>query len=233
MCIDEDARIPTPRIFEHDSLISKAKLFYHRHEYAACANTLRRAYENVLKKIIPTQFAMAIKTDSFDNPYKNLNGLIESMSKFRGYYEGFPDIVPNLTNDRQLILNPFSHDDIDTPLFKRELKESISQLEAISKVTKDVIVDEQNVHVSQFRMEIMNGEFVAYANFAFLGIWDKVCFEGVDYYGNPKVRVLLTSDGIKVKAIVGLNALHHAVANAVSLNKETAPAPISCITLLT
>ena len=232
LCIDEDAGIPTPKIFEHESLISKAKIFYYRHEYAACANTLRRAYENVLKKIYPTQFTLAIKTDSLDNPYQNLNGLICCMSKFRNYYVGFPDLVPNLTNDRQLILNPFSHDDFDTPLYKRELKESITQLEAISKASKEVIVDEEKVHVKTYRMEIHNDFHVASADFAFLGVWDKVSYEGVDYYGNPKVRVLSKTEGVDVKDVVGLNNLHHAVYNAVNLNKEAAPIPFNCISLL-
>lgn len=230
MCIDEDATIPTPKLIEYSDLTSKAKMFYHRHEYAACANTLRRAYENVLKKLLPSHLSMAIKTDSMDNPYQNLNGLISNMGKFRAYYEGFPDLAPNLTNDRQLILNPFSHDDLDTPLFKRELKESIDQLEAISKAEKTVMVDEQNVHVTTYKMEMHNGEYVSFAEFVFLGVWDKVSYEGVEYYGNPKVRVLRKSENVRTKDIAGLNNLHHSVSNAISLNKETAPKCIDCIT---
>lgn len=232
LCIDEDAGIPSPTIFEHDDLVSKAKVFYHRHEYAACANTLRRAYENVLKRIYPTQLVYAEKSDSFDNPYQNLNCLICNMSKFRGYYFGFPDLAPNLSNDRQLILNPFSHDDLDTPLYKRELKESISQLESISKTTKDIIVDADKVHIVTYRMKMQNGDYCASADFVFLGIWDKVCYDGIDYYGNPKVRVLSKSEGVNTKDIVGLNSLHHAVYNAISLNKEAAPNPFECIAIV-
>ena len=230
MCIDEDATIPTPKLIEYSDLISKAKMFYYRHEYAACANTLRRAYENALKKLLPSHLSLAIKTDSVDNPYQNLNGLISNMGKFRAYYEGFPDLAPNLTNDRQLILNPFSHDDLDTPLFKRELKESIEQLEAISKAEKTVMVDEQNVHVTAYKMEMHKDEYVSYAEFVFLGVWDKVSYEGVEYYGNPKVRVLRKSENVRTKDIAGLNNLHHAVSNAISLNKETAPKCKDCVT---
>lgn len=230
MCIDEDATIPTPKLIEYSDLTSKAKMFYHRHEYAACANTLRRAYENVLKKLLPSHLSMAIKTDSMDNPYQNLNGLISNMGKFRAYYEGFPDLAPNLTNDRQLILNPFSHDDLDTPLFKRELKESIEQLEAISKAEKIVIVDEQNVHVTTYKMEMHKDGYVSFAEFVFLGVWDKVSYEGVEFYGNPKVRVLRKSENVRTKDIAGLNKLRHSVSNAISLNKETAPKCIDCIT---
>lgn len=229
LCIDDDAGIPAPRIFEYNDLISKAKLFYHQHEYAACANTLRRAYENVLKRIYPLHLILAVKTDSLDNPYQNLNGLIGCIGKFRNYYIGFPDIVPNLTNDRQLILNPFSHDDLDTPLYKRELQESIAQLEAISKASKEVIIDEEKIHVKTYKMEIHHGMYVASADFAFLGVWDKIIYEGNEYYGNPKVRVFSKTDGVEVKDVVCLNNLHHAVANAVGLNKETAPIPFDCI----
>lgn len=230
LCIDEDAGIPTPILIEYNDLIGKAKSFYHSHEYAACANTLRRAYENVLKRIYPTQLVYAIKTEKPEDSYQNLNGLISNEKKFRDYYVGFPDIVPNLNNDRQLILNPFSHDDLDTPLYKRELKESMEQLEEINKVSKTIIVDEMKVHTVIFRMEMHKDEFVAFTEFVFLGVWDKVNYNNVDYYGNPKVCVLRSSDNVRKKDIMGLNNMHHAISNALSLNKETAPLAIDCIT---
>ncbi len=231
MCIDEDAAVPTPMLIEYSDLSDKAKLFYHRHEYAACANTLRRAYENVLKRLLPAKYLYAVKTDSLDNPYQNLNGLISNMGKFRAYYEGFPDLAPNLTNDRQLILNPFSHDDLDTPLFKRELQESIEQLDLLRKVEKKTLVSEDKVHVAEYKMEMTNGEYSALVEFTFLEVWDRLTYEGFIYYGNPQVRILNASSCIgKTKNVVGLNNLHHLVSNAISLNKETAPACIDCIT---
>lgn len=230
LCIDDDSGVPSPKVFDYNDLISKAQVFYHLHEYAACANTLRRAYENVLKKLYPAQLLFAIKTDKPENSYQNFNGLITNMNKFRAYYYGFPDIVPNLNNDRQLILNPFSHDDLDTPLYKKELKESIDQLVEISKASKFTLVDEQNVHVTTYRMGMQNGDYTAFADFVFLGIWDKVSYNGDDYYGNPKVRVLSASDNVRKKDIMGLNNLHHAVSNALSLNNDTAPLLTECIT---
>ena len=124
----------------------------------------------------------------------------------------------------------FSHDDLDTPLFKRELKESIEQLEAISKAEKTVIVNEQNVHVTTYKMEMHKDGYVSYAEFVFLGVWDKVSYEGVEYYGNPQVRVLRKSENVRTKDIAGLNNLHHAVRNAISLIKETAPKCKDCVT---
>ena len=230
MCIDEDSTTPSPMILENGDLISKARLFYHRHEYPACANTLRRAYENTLKRLYPAQFSFAVKQDNLENPYQNLNGLISNLGKFRGYYCGFPDIAPNLTNDRRLILNPFSHDDLDTPLFKRELRESIEQLELLNGASKETIVDSDKVHIETFRMEMCNGEYVSFAEFSFLGIWDRILYDGQYYYGNPKVRISCVSDNVeKIKSIVVLNCLHHAVRNAVSLNEDTAPSCYDCV----
>lgn len=229
LCIDEDALIPTPIVMNYNDLIGKAKMFYHRHEYAACANTLRRAYENVLKKLLPSHFALAVKEESSDIPYRNLNGLISNVKKFCSFYGGFPNLVPNLTNDRQLILNPFSHDDLDTPLFKRELKESIEQLELINKVQKYEIVKAEDVHVTTFRMEMHNGEYMAFADFVFLGIWDKLEYDGSLYYGNPQVRVLQASENVKTKPIMGLNNLHYSVYNSLSLKKDVAPECVDCI----
>lgn len=229
LCVDNENGNPRSLILENTDLETKAKRFYLRHEYPACANTLRRAYENVLKKLFPSQLSLAVKNDSPEIIYQNLNGLISNIGKFRRFYTGFPDLVPNLTNDRQLILNPFSHDDIDTPLFKQELKESIEQLETINKVEKELLVGSDKVHVVTYKMEMVNGAFTSFAEFNFLGVWDKVIYNGVEYYGNPKVKVVSTSANVTVKSIAGLNNLHHSVANAISLNASTAPKCRDCI----
>ena len=52
----------------------------------------------------------------------------------------------------------------------------------------------------------------------------------VEYYGNPQVRVLRKSENVRTKDIAGLNNLHHAVRNAISLIKETAPKCKDCVT---
>lgn len=233
MCIDEEAVVPAPNLIEYRELSDKAKMFYFRHEYAACANTLRRGYENVLIRLLPSKYKYAVKSDSLDNPYQNLNGLISNMCKFRNYYDRFPDLVPNLTNDRRLILNPFSHDDLDTPLFKRELNESIKQLDLLSKVEKEALVGADKIHVTEYKMEMTKGEYISSAVFVFLEVWDRLAYDGAYYYGNPQVRILKVSSNIdKKKDVVGLNNLCHLVSNAVSLNKNNAPACIDCITEL-
>ena len=231
MCIDKDTKVPKPMLIKYCDLSDKAKMFYHRHEYAACANTLRRAYENVLKFLLPSKYLYAIKSDSIENPYQSLNGLISNMGKFMTYYGGFPNLAPNLTNDRKLILNPFSHDDLDTPLFKRELRESIEQLELLKKVEKESLVKADKVHIAEYKMEMVNGEYSAVAEFSFLEEWDRLSYQGKFYYGNPRVRILNVSSNIrKVNSVVGLNNLQHLVSNALSMNKETAPSSIDCIT---
>lgn len=232
LCIADDAPVPCPILIESSSLIDKAKQFYYRHEYPACANTLRRAYENVLKKLYPPHLSFAKKTETLDNPYLNLNGLISNMHLFRQYYGGFPNLASNLTNDRQLILNPFSHDDLDTPLFKQELRESIAQLELISKAQKETLVDAAKVGVEDYLMEIKNGEFISEVRFSFLGVWDKVVYDGVCYYGNPQVKVHYHSGNVtKAKPVMGLNHLYRAAVYAVSLNVDTAPSIIDSISL--
>lgn len=231
MCFDEDSIVPAPKLIESVDYLEKAKFFYHQHEYAACANTLRRAYENVLKTLFPTKYKYAFNTaNNLDSPCQNLNGLISNICKFRAYYNNFPDLVPNLTNDRKLILNPFSHDDLDTPLFKCELRASIEQLELLKRITKVTLVGPDNVYVMEYKMEISNSAFSAYAEFIYLEEWDRLEYDGVSYYGNPQVRILKTSPKVISKnKIISLNNLHHLVRNAVSLNKDTAPACIDCI----
>lgn len=232
ICVEDDTDVPSPMLIEHSNLFDKSKLFYLHHEYAACANTLRRAYENVLKCLFPPKFKYTVKNDSrYDDISQNLNGLISNMEKFRTYYDKFPELAPNLTNDRQLILNPFSHDDLDTPLFKRELYESIKQLELLRKISKKLLVGSDDVNVKEYKMEISNGGYVASAIFIYLEEWDLLEYEGKSYFGNPKIRILNASSNVShIKNVLSLNQLHHSIRNAVSLNMETAPSNINCVT---
>ena len=234
LCYDEEAPVPSPKLIECSDLIDKSWMFYYRREYPACANTLRRAYENVLKRILPSKYVYAEKMDNQESPYLNLNGLIDKMNKFRGECEGFPELAPNLNNDRRLILNPFSHDDLDTPLFKSELRDSIQQLEMLSRVKKEPLVGSEKIYVEEYEMKMINNGNTSTAQFVFLEEWCRWEYEGTYYYGNPKVRILKTSSNIpKIKNIVGLNTLHQNVRNSVSLNKDTAPVKIDCITEIT
>ncbi len=40
---------------------------------------------------------------------------------------------------------------------------------------------------------------MAYAVFIFLESWDKVSYDGTDYFGNPKVKIHSKSDNVETK----------------------------------
>ena len=78
-----------------------------------------------------------------------MNGLIDLYRKFANKI-GLPDVIPHLQDERKLLLNPFSHDDIDTPFYRTELELTINEIENLSKIDKKIVVDTEDVNEKEF-----------------------------------------------------------------------------------
>jgi energy-coupling factor transporter ATP-binding protein EcfA2 len=122
---------PKPLIIENTSQINKAWQLFHRKEFALAANTLRKASEKLCKAYLTAH--ERLNTTSYT--VRNLHSQIEAFQT-KGHANGLN--TGNLTRFieyKDRILNPSSHWDIETPLFKAELKRAIETVEALAVQT--------------------------------------------------------------------------------------------------
>jgi energy-coupling factor transporter ATP-binding protein EcfA2 len=126
----------TPLILSSLSYFQKAKYYFKKHEYPSCANHLRKALEKRIKELLP---ANQHYNEYFDNEtgvteIKKLKTLNQYLEKFIQYCEinGINAAeLADLKNLKDWYFNPFSHDNIGTPIFKRELELAIALIDKL------------------------------------------------------------------------------------------------------
>lgn len=221
---DEVNGHPEPVLIQPRTPIEEAKAFFYEHRIAACANALRRACEKQLRRLLP--YSMQLKKDPQDlsaSPLLDLNGMIGNFEKLRKQMR-LPDIAHGISTDRKLLLNPFSHDDIDTPFYKTELERLIACCEELAKIERKDLVDDAMVHSEVCRIEVNNGAYQAVSTFTFVEKMLLFRYGGNDYYTNARVKIITTTaDNRYVDKVKSLSILYADLYNSVSLNATTCP----------
>lgn len=124
---DEGTGKPQPLIIESVGKISKAKSFYKSKDFSSSANMIRQASEKLCKNYLTNQ-------EQLGGDYRpmSLDGMLQKLIT-KGTTNGLDvNLLQDLKDYKDRIMNPSSHYDIDTPLFKAELFKAISTLEKIS-----------------------------------------------------------------------------------------------------
>jgi energy-coupling factor transporter ATP-binding protein EcfA2 len=146
MYADETAGgIPKPFIPDNHDYLDQAHKYLKEFDYPACANYLRKETERLLKKLMPRNLTQYI-TDEGSKSVQ-LDTLIENFKKHLDTYGVDFNPFLKLKEYKDLLLNPLSHDNIHTPVYKSELLaiiEKIQQLRTMNFVTLIDIAPEGN-----------------------------------------------------------------------------------------
>ena len=147
--------IPNSFIYdkEDSNYKSKALFFLEKHDYPTSASYLRKAFEKLIKDLLPYN-----KLHHVDK-----NGEINENSKLNSNYNNLMELfdecgIKNDTLDdfslyMKILLNPLSHDNSKSPVFRRELEEAFKILDFLESIEKKVIrevnqIDNQILKVS-------------------------------------------------------------------------------------
>lgn len=234
---DDRSGIKYPVLIEKETPIENARRRYAAFDFSGCANTLRSLCESELKRILPLNFVLRKQKDPDSeihlNPLANLIGNLSPFRKrfFTNELEQFPDIAPNLSQHRQLIMNPYSHDDTETPLYRSELKTAISEVEALTKVNKrQLLSDDTEVSQKVFVMRVSNGTSTVSAEFCFIERFECVSYLGKKYYGDSSIVVLSCSEtSIKTGGGITVRQLFKDIYEFLGLTASTRPLFDDCI----
>ena len=234
---EDDNGSGKPILIQKESLIDSAKRKFHILDLSGCANTIRSACEHELKRILPLNYILELNSGKENiTKFKNLNGLIGSIGNFRKRFfdsalSDFPNIVPNLSNDRRLVMNPYSHDDIETPLYRLELKQAISDVEILTEIEKDGLIKDEDIGNKEFLMTVTNGRKTVTATFVFIERFERIKYEGKSYYGASLIFVSIISDPlIKVRAQkYNVKKLFTDICTSLSLSASSRPKFEDCI----
>lgn len=182
----DDTGCLQPALVLEESYIAKAKAHLHMLEIPASVNALRKAAEKILKNILSQNEILQI---IFEQGYCNLSKMIDVFGNKYAKFLGLESLAAHLQDDRKLLLNPFSHDDIETPFYRRELEKTIEEIEQLGRIHKIVIVDYEKVRTVEYKMRVTKDEESNDVTIMFLEQFNSFEYNGNIYYSNPKVFV--------------------------------------------
>jgi energy-coupling factor transporter ATP-binding protein EcfA2 len=134
-----------PVIIESNfDFLPKAKAYFEAKDYPASANYLRKEVERTLRKLLPLERRLKIDDNFGTRDETKLENLFNN---FNAYVDDCNITLPNNTIDalklyRNLVLNPQSHSDIQSPIYRSELEKAfnaIQHLSAIPEITRVVV----------------------------------------------------------------------------------------------
>jgi energy-coupling factor transporter ATP-binding protein EcfA2 len=111
------------------------------HDYPAAGNYLRKECERLLKKHLPNHYRIAVDGSEINT----LEALTNQLEKYFEDYKiklGKEAIGVSLRVFKKAILNPTSHDDLRSPLYRSELDKAfdlVKQLEALPKLKHQTV----------------------------------------------------------------------------------------------
>ncbi len=218
--------MPKPCVIESLGYLDKAKHYLDKLEIPAAVNYLRKACEFELKRILPENLKVS---DPESGRSLSLNSLIYNYNEFTRKHANFPNIVYSFTDDRKLIMNPFSHDDLHCQAYRIEIDTLINQIKDLENVKMKMLVGYNDVRNGKYKMEMTNNGHTETIEFEFLERFDVMSYKGTDYLGDPRVKILSSNvHRIDIGMEYVLNKIHTKLANGVSLNNTTAPGILDC-----
>lgn len=180
----------TPIIYNSLDYLQRANLLLKKHDYPSCANQIRKAIESRIKHLLPTNlhYAEYVDEETGLKEIKKLRSLSQYLDAFISFCDdnnlSVSEIV-ELKNLKDWYFNPFSHDNIGTPIYRKELERAIELADKLQKLEFPVI-SEAGVKLC-FRFDDGNGETREYK----IEVQEKVRkihSNGIDILSNPKIN---------------------------------------------
>lgn len=182
----DDTGCLQPALILEEGYIAKAKAHLHMLEIPASVNALRKAAEKILKNILSQNEILQI---ILEQGYCNLSKMIGIFQNKYAKLLGLESLAAHLQDDRKLLLNPFSHDDIETPFYRRELEKTIEEIELLGRIHKNVIVDYEKVRTVEYKMRVTKDGTSNEVTILFWEQFNSFEYNCDIYYSNPKVFV--------------------------------------------
>jgi energy-coupling factor transporter ATP-binding protein EcfA2 len=129
--------------------IQKAELYKNSYDYPAAANSLRKVLEKTLKEKLPETHTLSEEVKGLLKPPK-LDTLI---NRLKEYYKDLeieiPDsIIDGLKTYKTVLLNPMSHDDIESPIYKNDIEAAFKVIDDLQKIElpkREAIIEKNKV----------------------------------------------------------------------------------------
>lgn len=208
--MDKDPR--RPYIDTHTDYFEKAEKHLKQFDYSASATAIRQGLENLIFYFLPEHLRYRDNNGKIEA--RLLGELLAQLQNFLKLYNQKPGIIKDLFVYKDILLNPLSHDNINTPVFRNELDAIIALLPTLKTLTttmhrelKDpldniiVLVDNNAAgHQTTYRIEISD-HFRSF-----------ILLDGNFYLSKTRCKVLDVTDHLG--AVISLNNFYNSIHEA-------------------
>lgn len=159
-----DLAFKTPIIHNSLNYLEKAEYYYSIHEYPTCANYLRKQLEKRIKELLPLNkhYKEKFEEESGVTEVKKLQNLSQYLEGFISFCtenEIDVDELKELKNLKDWYFNPFSHDNIGTPIFKAEIDRAKLLVKKLDHFECEIILEAGSKLYFKFQHEDQNREY--------------------------------------------------------------------------
>jgi energy-coupling factor transporter ATP-binding protein EcfA2 len=127
------AGIPCPFIPDQSNYLDLAKKYLKDFDYPASANYLRKEAERLFKYLLPKNLCLYFKEDK-GMVTLQLDNLISNFLKYFSELGGNIEPFKKLKEHKDLLLNPLSHDNTESPIYRKELDNIIEILDRLNQL---------------------------------------------------------------------------------------------------
>lgn len=136
MGFDQPALLPGQDDFK------KAEHYFKMKQYPACANYQRKICERIIKDFLPENLKYKRESNGDIKLRDQLGELTDMLFKYMGEVGIDTSPIKSFLICMRVVLNPFSHDDIDSQIYRRELEVAFKMIEILQTLKSEVIIPE-------------------------------------------------------------------------------------------
>lgn len=151
--LDTKNTIHKPFIDNSTDYFEKALKHLKAFDYPASANALRQGLENLVFNFLPNSYRLTKERKGEELTIKKqFNDLLEALKTIHKLYKVDVNIINDLFVYKDTLLNPLSHDNIDTPVYKEEIEKVLSLIPVLKTLKTDIVKEIDKVP-TQIRFE--------------------------------------------------------------------------------
>lgn len=181
---------PLPIVVTGEDYKSKINKAMAEGRYAEAGNFMRKFGEHQIKAILPTNLHFKIKGDEVKGlMLKELHDRLHKNETLM-LYDLSVDPFPNIQKYLERLMNPLSHDDEGTPIFRRELEYCMIELDKFQQFidNKNIIVKRTEIGSHTYRLSLTGTKNIE-VDFQATEQWDYFVIGGVRKYKNCQVQI--------------------------------------------
>lgn len=187
---------PEPFMKKSRGYRESAEYYFLHCDYATCANHLRKYAEEQLKIFLPKNLQLQLDSELYKT--KELNALIGMLDTYSKQLDVNHSLFPSIDFYRQRLLNPLSHNDISTPVYRNEIESCFKELDKFPSLIDNtfVLVTRKEVESKKWKIEVNKDGMTDWLSFKATEPWVYLQHSGVRYIQEVQIEVCHNDSGI-------------------------------------